>query len=375
MLRRIVVFALLLLSNQYGHSQTYPVYGPEVKVFISGWNTDAMEPFISPDGNTLFFNSLNSGGDTKLYYASRVDDSTFTFIGEVNGANEPMNPQLNAVASLDTTGNFVWVSVRQWPLVMDNLHRGNYSGGSVTNVNRVHGNFYIYQTGWIVMDAALTYDGSQLFYCNAYFDTCNIPCQAFMGIASRVNDSTFNTISNSAAIMQNINDTNYCVYAPQLSVDGLELYFTRYLIGGLSTEICVSVRNSPTDTFSVPQVLIADFPNVPEAASPNTQMTLMYYHKKVNGTYAIHLRYRDLTGIHEENTVALRVFPNPANDVVYIDGVLPNDVVTLVNSAGQIMQQQTGSSPVNTSQLPEGIYFVNVLREEIVHTSTFTICR
>lgn len=374
-MKQFLIGSMLLLFVLRTAAQNYPVYGPEVKVFITGWNTDAMEPFISTDGNTLFFNSLNSGGDTRLYYATRVDDSTFTYIGEVNGANEPANPQLNAVPSMDTTGNFVWISVRQWPTVMENLHQGNYSNGVVTNVNRMHGTFYIYQPGYIIMDAALTYEGSQLYYCNALFDTCTVPCTAALGIASRVNDSTYNTIANSSAILQNVNDTDYCVYAPQLSVDGLELYFTRFLIGGLSTEICVSVRNSPVDTFSVPQILISDFPNVPEAASPNTQMTLMYYHKKMNGTYAIHLRQRITTGIQEQTVSPVQVYPNPANEILNISGILNDDVVTIVNATGQIVHQQTGSTSVQTGNLPEGIYFVNVLRESVASTTTFTICR
>jgi hypothetical protein len=355
-------------------AQNYPVYGPEVKVFIAGWSTDAMEPFISPDGSTLFFNSLNSGGDTRLHYAIRIDDSTFTYVGEVTGANEPANPQLNAVPSLDTTGNFVWVSARSWPAEMDNLHRADYLNGVCTNVNRVHGNFYVYQTGYIVMDAAVTYDGAQLFYCNAFFDTCVVPCTASLGIAARVNDSTFNTIANSSGILQNVNDPAYCVYAPQLSANGLELYFTRFLIGGLSTEICVSVRNSPTDTFSIPQVLITEFPNVPEAASVNTAMTLMYYHKKINGTYAIHLRQRIATGIEEQNDhAALRVFPNPASDVL----ILPEtqERIEIRNATGQLVITDANSAVVNIAELPEGMYSVHTLLSGITSSATFIICR
>jgi hypothetical protein len=258
---------------------------------------------------------------------------------------------------------------------MDNLHRGDYSNGAVTNVNRVHGNFYVYQPGYIVMDAAVTYDGSELYYCNAFFDTCVIPCEASLGIASKVNDSTFNTIAASQSILQHVNDTDYCVYAPQLSTDGLELYFTRYLIGGLSTEICVSVRPTVADTFSSPLVLISDFPNVPEAATLNTANTMMYYHKKVNGTYAIHLRYLDLTGIQETATNSLRVYPNPASDVLYIAGATQQDNITIMNSMGQIVLEQTGGSPTTTNTLSEGIYFVNVLRDGVHYTSTFTICR
>ncbi len=372
--RFLIVLASVVLSIHAG-AQNFPVYGPEVKVFISGYTDHAMEPFLSPDGNTLFFNNLNSGDSTRLHYATRVDDSTFTYMGLVTGANEPTNPQLNAVASLDTTGNFLWVSVRGWPGDMDNLHRGDYSNGTVTNVNRVHGTFYVYQPGWIVMDAAVTHDGGELYYCNAFFDTCVVPCAASLGIASKVNDSTFNTIASSQNILQHVNDTNYCVYAPELSENGLELYFTRYLIGGLSTEICVSVRPTVADTFSSPLVLITEFPNVPEAATVNTAGTLMYYHKKINGTYAIFLRYRDLTSVAEENQNALRIYPNPANDVVFIEGTLPGDEITIVNAAGQTVKQQTGTSVISVADLSAGIYFVNVRHGEMMLTSTFSILR
>ena len=33
-----------------------------------------MEPFVSPDGNYLFFNNSNSAPTTNLYYATRIDD-------------------------------------------------------------------------------------------------------------------------------------------------------------------------------------------------------------------------------------------------------------------------------------------------------------
>lgn len=370
-----LMFLLCCTYSVGGVSQNFPVYGPEVKVFIAGYMGDAMEPFLSPDGSTLFFNSLNDGIQTRLYYATRVDDSTFTYVGEVNGANEANNPQLNAVASLDTTGNFLWVSVRDWPNTMDNLHRGDYSNGNVTNVNRVHGTFYVYQPGYIVMDAALTRDGSELYYCNAFFDTCTVPCTASLGIASRVNDSTYNTVGNSASLLQHVNDTDYCVYAPQLSANGLELYFTRFPIGGLNTEICVSVRPTVSDTFSSPLVLVTDFPNVPEAATVDSAGTLMYYHKKTNGVYTIYLRFRDLTGVQEQTRGTLRVYPNPATDQLFVNGAQADDGITIINAFGEVVKTQRGNAPVSLSELPNGIYFARLTREEISFTTTFTICR
>lgn len=374
MVRTLLVLALLF-AHTVIRAQNYPSFGPEIKVFISGYAGDAMEPFLSPDGTTLFFNSLNDGVQTRLYYATRVDDSTFTYIGEVNGANEPNNPQLNAVPSLDTTGNFVWVSMRDYPSQFDNLHRADYTNGNCTSVNRVHGSFYIYQPGYIVMDAALTYDGSQLFYCNAFFDTCVVPCAASLGIAAKVNDSTFNTIANSSALLQNVNDPAYCVYAPQLSADGLELYFTRYAVGVFNTEICVSVRTSPTDTFSVPVVLVSEFPNTPEAATLNNSASLMYYHKKTNGTYTIYFRERLTTGMEEQlRAPSFSLLPNPAAESVRLSAdVQPEDEIVLLNAVGQIIHRQFGNPIIETQNLPEGMYFVQLLREGNITTNPLII--
>ncbi|HTF06089.1 MAG TPA: T9SS type A sorting domain-containing protein [Bacteroidia bacterium] len=366
-----------MISAIHLSAQNYPSFGAEIKVFISGYASDAMEPFLSPDGNTLFFNSLNDGIQTRLHYATRVDDSTFTYMGEVAGANESNNPQLNAVASLDTTGNFVWVSARDYPNNFDNLHRADYVNDTCINVNRVHGNFYVYAAGWIVMDAMITYDGSELYYCNAFFDTCIIPCSAKLGIAARVNDSTFNTVSNSDSILQNVNDTNYAVYAPHLSADGLELYFTRYLVGGLNTEICVSVRNTTADVFSIPLVLITEFPNVPEATALNTGGNLLYYHKKINGTYAIHLRKKITTDVWETTgRKPILVFPNPASQELHIvHMIFQGDMITIFNAAGEIVAVQPAEMRIDVSCLPVGMYYMRYDSDGNISHSSFSILR
>jgi hypothetical protein len=281
------------------------------------------------------------------------------------------------VASLDTTGNFVWVSARDYPNNYDNLHRADYVNDSCINLNRVHGNFYVYSPGWIVMDAMLTYDGSELYYCNAFFDTCITPCSSRIGIAARVNDSTFNTVSNSDSILQNVNDTNYAVYAPHLSADGLELYFTRLLLGGFDTEICVSVRNTTADVFSIPLVLIAEFPNVPEASALNTNGNLMYYHKKFNGTFAIHLVKKITTGTEEIPAAApFALYPNPADNELILDcAVTPQDVVQIYNIAGELVSESMGNPRINVSQLAEGSYIILFNRDGEICRSTFSICR
>ena len=140
------------------------------------------------------------------------------------------------------------------------------------------------------MDAAISYHGNELYYCNAFFDSCTfgMPCEARLGIAEKINDSTFNKIINTDAIFSNVNDTNYIVYAPQVTKDDLELYFTRIQKTTINSEICVSVRNSLADTFSLPSVIHSNLGFIPEAASPSTDKQKIYYHQK-DGTGIFHI--------------------------------------------------------------------------------------
>lgn len=123
-----ILFSILVIAGL--HSQDYPHFGLEKSVSIVGLTFDAMEPFISPDGKILFFNNLNDGINTKLFYSERTNDSTFTFKGEVDGANQSIPPHLDAVADLDLENNFYWTSTRQYPTELDNLFHGVYENGA-----------------------------------------------------------------------------------------------------------------------------------------------------------------------------------------------------------------------------------------------------
>lgn len=280
---------------------TYPSYGAAIDVTINGLSFDAMEPFVSPDGNYLFFNSLNDGVDTKLYYATKVNDSTFTFIGELSGANQTSSPQLNAVADLDVNGNFYWTSARDYPSELNNLFHGVFNTGDIIDIGRVQGDFNKNIPGWLVMDHGISLDGQFLYFNNARFDdtNCQGPCETTLGIAEKVNATTFNTLSNSAEILQNINDPNYIYYAPCISSDQLELYYTRYKKETITVntvfEICVAVRDDVTSTFSIPEVLFSEtIANLVEAPTLTVDKNIMYYHQKTSDAHKIVMRYRSI---------------------------------------------------------------------------------
>ena len=279
---------------------SYPSFGAEIEVTINGISFDSMEPFISSDGNYLFFNNLNDGINTKLFYSTKINDSTFNYAGELTGTNQSTVPHLDAVADMDSKGNFYWTSTRNYPAELDNVFRGSFNLGKVIDIERVHGDFNMNTPGWLIMDHGISLDGQFLYFNNARFDdaNCQGPCETTIGIAQKINASTFNTLPNSVSILQNINDADYIYYAPCISSDNLEIYFTRYLKGQITSstvfEICIAVRNNSTDQFSIPKVLFSEvISGLIEAPTLTTDKSIIYYHRKTTDSHKIVMRYRN----------------------------------------------------------------------------------
>lgn len=370
----IFILTVLIIFCTQAFSQTYPTFGNEFPVNINGLDFDAMEPSISADGNILFFNSKNDGITTSLYYAIKVNDTVFKYIGSLASANQIETPRLDAVASSDSANHFFWVSTRDYPAQFDNYFHGTFNGTDIINIGRLHGTFYIYIPGWLIMDAAINYDGTFLYFCNAYFNNCGAsPCKAELGLAQRQNDSTFNKLSNSDSILQNINDTNYIVYAPNVTKDGRELYYTRILKSNpTQTEICVSVRAAITEIFSLPFIIYASA-NISEAPAITTDKLEMYYHKKVNGVYKIFLRYRtSSTEINEAlNVKNVSFFPNPSNNIINVSLPYPNHNYSIeINSLlGQRFIRTSNTTVIDISDMANGVYIMTIKQDNKIWTS------
>jgi hypothetical protein len=365
---KTLILLLIILNTLNVKSQVYPSFGTEINVNITGLSFDAMEPFISTDGNYLFFNNLNDGINTKLYYATKVNDSMFVFVGELNGTNQLTTPYLDAVADIDETNNMYWTSTRNYPTELNNLFHGTFNIGNVTDIGRVHGNFNKNTPGWLVMDHGISYDGQILYYNNARLDDVNCvgPCETELGVAQKVNDSTFNQLPNSSSILEQINDTNYIYYAPCISSDDLELYYTRYLKGTITVntlfEICVAVRTVTTDNFSIPLVLFSEtIGQLIEAPTLTANKDIMYYHKKENGSHRIVMRYRDASSGIKESSELITTFPNPTNGYLTIKTKInyKNIRFSIVTILGEEVYSVVNQTEFDISFLPVGTYFLN----------------
>lgn len=368
----------LMLFCHIAGAQNYPAFGPEIPVTIIGDTVpDAMEPFVSPDGNYLFFNSLNNGTTTTIYYATKVNDSTFTFAGRLSGANLLSTPHLDAVSSLDSANRFFWVTTRNYGFNYYNLFHGVFTGSSVIDTGRVYGNIYIKSPGWIIMDAAINYTGNLIYYANAFFNGCpGLPCISQLGIGQKVNDSTYNKTATSDAELYYVNDTGYLVYAENVTRDGLELYYTRIKKSTTQTELCVSVRSSITDTFSLPSVIYTSPVYITEAATLTTDKTRLYYHKKGSGNFKIFLRYRyAASGVNEINgSNKVVVYPNPATDEVHFNisrkkGPFTADVYDV---AGRKVMSETNKTVLNISRLTPGIYVLVIKQKKNIFINKIT---
>lgn len=383
----LLIIITLSITSFNVNSQVYPSYGPEIDVTINGLTFDAMEPFLSSDGNFLFFNNLNDGVDTRLYYSTKVNDSTFNFIGELIGTNQPTPPHLDAVADMDNLNNFYWTSTRDYPAELENLFHGTFNNGSVTNIGRVHGDFNKNTNGWLIMDHGISYDGQFLYFNNARFDgVCQGPCETELGIAQKINDSTFTTLVNSDTILQNVTDTLFNFYAPCISSDNLELYYTRFLKGPVTAstmfDICVAVRDTPADTFSLPLVLFSEpIAELIEAPTLTTNMLIVYYHRKTPTSHKIVMRYRNqLLGNTPLAFVSKPVYPNPASNKITLEINQPSKGLhfMIYNAMGEVVMKEqeitSNTQEINIEKLDQGAYFINLVKgKNVLETIKFIV--
>ena len=213
------------------------------------------------------------------------------------------------------------------------------------------------------MVAGINFQGDQLIYCNAFFNSCAnaAPCRASLGLANKVNDSTFNKDSNTNILMANVNDTtNYIVYAPAITKDGLELFYTRLLKNSTQTEIMVATRTNTVSPFSAGTLLIGAPYIVPEAPTLSSDKNRMYYHRKNGSLFEIYLRYRTGTsGIHKNTlNTDLSIFPNPTNNKVYIRST--DEVAIKVYNIVGVEVLKTTAYSFDLEDQPNGLYFVNI---------------
>ena len=287
-IRLIFIFAIIFNwhCKKNSSSDVTMDYTNPVKVQMIGYSGNIMEPFISRDGHFLLFNNLNAAPEnTNLHWATRLNDSTFQYNGEISGVN---TPDLDAVPSLAINGMLYFVSTRSYATSLSTIYQCNFTNGSTVNVQLVNG-VSKHSPGWVNFDVESSADGNTLYFVDAQFDQSGNPSTADLVIAKKTPDS-FQRWTASAEVMKNIN-TSALEYAACISADELELYFTRLAVpinANSNPEIFVAHRQTKNDPFDSPQK-IGTISGFAEAATIAPDQHTIYFHKKDNGVFQLYM--------------------------------------------------------------------------------------
>lgn len=275
----------LFLPIHLAEEEAAGLYGDPRRVEIAGYDGDAMEPFLSPDGRFLFFNNLNEPSvDTDLQFAERTGTLSFRHRGALPRAN---SKELDAVPSMDASGRFYFTSVREYTSSLKSTFAGHFDGGQLSDVHPVPGDIYPKHLGAVNMDVGMSLDGKTMYISRAHFLPL-LPVPPFRSnllVARKAEDGSFAVDPRSAELMKRVN-TRALTYAPAVSPDGLELYFTRTSIPA-GMRLMVATRAAPDSAFDEPRVLAELSAGQVEAPTVSTDLSELFFHKKIADKWVI----------------------------------------------------------------------------------------
>lgn len=252
-------------------------------VTLIGYSGHAMEPFISPDGRVLLFNNSNDPAEnTDLHWAERVTEMEFRYRGKIEGVN---SPALEGVPSLDRDGWLYFISTRSYEQTLSTIYRAKFRNGAATDPELVPG-LSLNIPGMVNFDLEISAGGDWLVGVDGDLTGGPVPRSADMFIARR-SGAGFERLPNSADLLRAIN-TSDLEYAPAISRDGLELFFTR-MTGVLfwrKLTIQRAVRATLDDPFGPPEP-IAAIEGIVEAPTISSDGRTLYYHAKIDGLYRL----------------------------------------------------------------------------------------
>jgi len=257
---------------------SYQEFGAPQFVEVVDFDGDVMEPFFSREGNYLFFNDNavgDNGSDKNLHFATYLSDTSFQYAGELTSVN---TTGVDGAPSMDNQNNFYFVSTINYapPTNYAILYRGIWDGTNVSQLEALS-SLAIETPGWVNFDLEISPDGQTLYFNDGDFrGGNNFPDAADIAIATLQNGQ-FTRLSNSVTLTAAIN-TDELEYAPSVSADGLEMFFTRLMLSDLTTEIYRSTRNSIGEPFANTQK-VAAISGFVEGTTFSPDERSLYFHR------------------------------------------------------------------------------------------------
>jgi len=191
---------------------------------------------------------------------------------------------------VDCGGRLYFVSNRSYSATLSTIYRARFRDGTVTNVEIAPGVSRL-RRGAVNFDAEISPDGGTLYLVESEFHFGNGPKSASIAIFRKHGDG-FVRDPDSDTTMRAVNAGDL-QYAPSISADGRELFFTRLIDGptGSTPAIFRSVRPDARSPFGAPARLSGARGFV-EAASLSPDGRVLYYHAFEGGHFVIDLLTR-----------------------------------------------------------------------------------
>lgn len=277
---------------------TSNLYSNPEQVEITGYDQDAMEPCISLDGKYLFFNNSNELSHTQIFCARRIGPRKFQLMGAVPGThlvNQPTTgDERECCPSIDRFNRLYYTTTYAYRRGLRTLYCGQWAPAGVKNPQTVQGNIAPSTPGWLDMDCGISPNGDVLVFSRAKLGNGAIPDQSSLMLAHRTADGVFQLDSDTDKILKEVN-TLALQYAPAISVDGLELYFTRCDNSSVPTagmsqpplmQTMVAFRTGTDKPFGTPARLAA-IQGFAEAPSLTLDKQELFFHRKVGDRFRI----------------------------------------------------------------------------------------
>jgi IPT/TIG domain/WD40-like Beta Propeller Repeat len=275
----------MLASAAFASADGFGAFGSPQTVSIEGYSGSAEEPFITPDGRYLLFNSSEAEPDFSLQLASRINAQTFKYQGEIEGEGVNQSGSLSGTPSLDQEGNLYFISNRSYSETLSTVYSGRFSEGLVTGVHLVEG-ISGESLGKVDFDVSVSADGSTLYVSVGQYGEAGGPTSASIVMFDREGDS-FVRDPDSAEILSAVNAVDPLDYAADPSTDGLELFFTvANPAMGEAPSIWRATRSSLSQPFGAPE-RIAAITGFAEAPSVSADGSTLYYHEQVGSEFRI----------------------------------------------------------------------------------------
>jgi len=295
---QLLILIILLISCDkvsITNPENVSEFTNEQKVIITNYSSDAMEPFISKDGNYLFFNNLQGANGKELYYAERIDNTTFEFKGEVLGVN---SFTVDGNPTMDEQNNFYFISTRNLDNGIKTIYGGIFNNGIVTGLHEINGTINITTPYWINMGVEISKNGNTMFTSNAKFNIGeNFPHKGDIRFAVK-SGNEFNIPDNETAILENINTDDAIEYAGELSTDELELFYSQVTLSNPPVfKMYYAKREQTNGIFGIPISITEPFKEnsnaFVEGPSLSNDGKSLYYHKLENGIFSIFMISRE----------------------------------------------------------------------------------